>query len=149
MGGQGGYHPRYEPPDGAHANRRTIYQLRLGDWRLQSHTRRRGHHGAHHRDRQASSIDLGVRPGALQVGGVGRRRRRRRRGSLNGNRVLRIPCPFCGFRDEPEFIFGGPSHITRPAPEVDDAAWTEYLFARDNPGGMHYERWLPAHGGGG
>jgi sarcosine oxidase, subunit delta len=60
--------------------------------------------------------------------------------------VLRIPCPFCGFRDEPEFIFGGPSHVTRPAPDVDDAAWTEYLFARDNPVGVHYERWLHSFG---
>ena len=32
--------------------------------------------------------------------------------------MLRIPCPYCGVRDEPEFIFGGPSHITRPAFEV-------------------------------
>jgi sarcosine oxidase, subunit delta len=60
--------------------------------------------------------------------------------------MLRIPCPYCGVRDEPEFIFGGPSHVTRPPFEVDDATWTEYLFARDNPVGLHFERWLHAYG---
>lgn len=60
--------------------------------------------------------------------------------------MLVIPCPYCGDRDEPEFIFGGPAHVTRPAPGVDDAAWTEYLFARDNPEGVHLERWLHAYG---
>lgn len=60
--------------------------------------------------------------------------------------MLRIPCPYCGVRDEPEFIFGGPSHIMRPAFEVDDATWTRYLFARDNPVGLNFERWLHAYG---
>ena len=60
--------------------------------------------------------------------------------------MLRIPCPYCGVRDEPEFIFGGPAHVTRPACEVDDATWTRYLFDRDNPVGLHFERWLHAYG---
>jgi sarcosine oxidase, subunit delta len=60
--------------------------------------------------------------------------------------VLRIPCPYCGVRDEPEFIFGGPAHVTRPAFEVDDATWTHYLYARENPVGLHFERWLHAYG---
>jgi heterotetrameric sarcosine oxidase delta subunit len=60
--------------------------------------------------------------------------------------MLRIACPYCGIRDEPEFIFGGTSHVTRPPPEADDATWTEYLFARDNPVGLHFERWLHAYG---
>jgi sarcosine oxidase, subunit delta len=60
--------------------------------------------------------------------------------------VLRIPCPNCGLRDEPEFTFGGPSHITRPSAEVGDATWTGYLFMRENPVGLHYERWLHAYG---
>ena len=59
--------------------------------------------------------------------------------------MLRIPCPYCGVRDEPEFIFGGPAHVTRPGPEVDDATWTRYLYERDNPAGLHFERWLHAH----
>jgi sarcosine oxidase, subunit delta len=60
--------------------------------------------------------------------------------------VLRIPCPYCGIRDEPEFIFGGPSHIKRPSFEVDDATWTDYLYARENPVGLQFERWLHAYG---
>jgi sarcosine oxidase subunit delta len=60
--------------------------------------------------------------------------------------MLRVPCPYCGPRDEPEFIFGGPAHVIRPPPDVDDATWTEYLFSRDNPVGVHVERWLHAYG---
>jgi heterotetrameric sarcosine oxidase delta subunit len=60
--------------------------------------------------------------------------------------MLRISCPYCGERDEPEFTFGGPTHVTRPTPEVDDATWTSYLFTRENPVGVHFERWLHAYG---
>jgi sarcosine oxidase subunit delta len=60
--------------------------------------------------------------------------------------VFRISCPYCGVRDEPEFVFGGPSHVSRPSLEVDDAVWADYLFIRDNPVGVHYERWLHAYG---
>jgi sarcosine oxidase, subunit delta len=60
--------------------------------------------------------------------------------------MLRINCPFCGVRDEPEFTFGGPSHITRPSTGVTDAEWGAYLFNRENPRGVHYERWLHTYG---
>jgi sarcosine oxidase subunit delta len=60
--------------------------------------------------------------------------------------MLRIDCPFCGERDEPEFTFGGPGHITRPDHSVDDATWARYLFIRDNPVGIQYERWLHVYG---
>lgn len=60
--------------------------------------------------------------------------------------MLRITCPNCGVRDEPEFTFGGPAHLTRPAGEVTDAVWVDYLFNRDNPKGIHYERWLHSFG---
>jgi sarcosine oxidase, subunit delta len=60
--------------------------------------------------------------------------------------LLRIPCPYCGVRDESEFVFGGPSHIARPANDVDDATWTAYLFSLDNPAGAQFERWLHAYG---
>jgi len=60
--------------------------------------------------------------------------------------MLRILCPYCGTRDEPEFIFGGPSDIARPKPDANDAAWTSYLFNRKNPAGTHLERWLHLHG---
>lgn len=62
--------------------------------------------------------------------------------------MLRIACPWCGPRDEIEFICGGESHIARPGPpdRVSDAAWGAYLFERINPKGLHHERWLHRHG---
>jgi sarcosine oxidase subunit delta len=60
--------------------------------------------------------------------------------------MLRIPCPHCGVRDEPEFVFGGPTHLSRPDPAVSDAVWADYLFVRENLAGLHYERWLHAYG---
>ena len=55
--------------------------------------------------------------------------------------MLRIPCPWCGVRDETEFRFGGEAHVERPGLEVSDAEWADYLFNRENPKGLHYERW--------
>jgi sarcosine oxidase subunit delta len=60
--------------------------------------------------------------------------------------MLQIPCPHCGIRDETEYSFGGPAHVTRPAATVADAEWTDYLFNRDNPKGIHYERWCHSFG---
>ena len=57
--------------------------------------------------------------------------------------MLLIECPFCGARAQTEFAFGRQTAIARPQPAeaVDDRAWAEYLFFRDNPKGDHYERW--------
>jgi sarcosine oxidase subunit delta len=60
--------------------------------------------------------------------------------------MLRIPCPYCGVRDEDEFRCGGQSHITRPGSDATEAVWADYLFNRDNPKGIHYERWLHVFG---
>ena len=60
--------------------------------------------------------------------------------------MLRIACPCCGVRDEPEFSYGGEAHIPRPALGADDAAWAHYLFVRSNPKGLHYERWCHSYG---
>ena len=60
--------------------------------------------------------------------------------------MLRIKCPYCGVRDEPEFTFGGPTHIERPPVTMDDATWAQYLYFRDNPAGLHFERWVHAYG---
>lgn len=60
--------------------------------------------------------------------------------------MLRIPCPYCGVRDEDEFRFGGPSHVARPDPDCTDEQWADYLFNRENPRGVHFERWLHAFG---
>jgi len=60
--------------------------------------------------------------------------------------MLQIGCPWCGVRDEDEFRYGGQSHVTRPALNCSDAEWADYLFSRDNPKGVHYERWLHISG---
>ncbi len=60
--------------------------------------------------------------------------------------MLRIECPWCGLRDEPEFTYGGESHIERPGPKCSDEAWSEYLFFRTNPKGRLAERWCHSFG---
>jgi heterotetrameric sarcosine oxidase delta subunit len=60
--------------------------------------------------------------------------------------MMQIACPWCGMRDEPEFIWGGTAHIAQPGLEASDQAWGEYLFFRDNPKGVLHERWRHAYG---
>jgi len=60
--------------------------------------------------------------------------------------MLQIPCPWCGTRDETEFRFGGEAHVERPGIDVSDAEWADYLFNRENPKGLHYERWFHTFG---
>ncbi|MDZ7642944.1 MAG: sarcosine oxidase subunit delta [Woeseiaceae bacterium] len=62
--------------------------------------------------------------------------------------MLRIPCPWCGPREEIEFRCGGQAHIARPAEpdRLSDAEWADFLFMRDNPKGVFAERWVHADG---
>jgi heterotetrameric sarcosine oxidase delta subunit len=62
--------------------------------------------------------------------------------------MLLIRCPWCGPRDETEFRYGGEAQVARPADPaaLDDAAWAEYLFMRNNPKGWFRERWVHAAG---
>lgn len=62
--------------------------------------------------------------------------------------MLLITCPHCGPRPELEFVHGGEAHIARPIqPEALNAEeWTEFLYMRDNPKGVHAERWRHLHG---
>jgi sarcosine oxidase subunit delta len=60
--------------------------------------------------------------------------------------MLLITCPWCGPRDEIEFNCGGQTHITRPQETVSDEIWGAYLFERENPRGIHKERWVHAAG---
>lgn len=60
--------------------------------------------------------------------------------------MMRLPCPFCGPRDEREFRFGGESQLVRPPADCDDRQWAEYLYFRSNPRGVHHERWQHAAG---
>ncbi len=60
--------------------------------------------------------------------------------------MLLIDCPHCGLRDEVEFVCGGESHILRPDIVASDADWADYLFIRDNPKGLTFERWQHGFG---
>jgi heterotetrameric sarcosine oxidase delta subunit len=60
--------------------------------------------------------------------------------------VLRIPCPFCGERDETEFRFRGAADVQRPAATTGLAEFNRYVYERDNPLGWHREWWLHVGG---
>jgi heterotetrameric sarcosine oxidase delta subunit len=60
--------------------------------------------------------------------------------------MLRIRCPFCGERDETEFRFRGDASVVRPPAEADLAAFSTYVYERDNPLGWHSEWWLHVGG---
>jgi sarcosine oxidase subunit alpha len=62
--------------------------------------------------------------------------------------MLLLDCPYCGPRDEIEFRYGGQAGISTPAdPDaLDDVAWADFLFMRDNPKGPFAERWCHAAG---
>lgn len=59
-----------------------------------------------------------------------------------------INCPYCGERDQTEFSCHGEAHIARPSEteNLTDEQWGDYVFFRQNPKGMHYERWVHTHG---
>src|SRR6266446_5069193 len=59
--------------------------------------------------------------------------------------MMQLKCPWCGLRDESEFVCGGTTHLIRPDAAASDATWGEYLFFRDNPKGVHRERWRRAY----
>ena len=61
--------------------------------------------------------------------------------------MLLLTCPVCGVTaEETEFHGGGEAHLTRFGPGSDDAAFENYLFMRENPRGVHFERWRHAYG---
>jgi sarcosine oxidase subunit delta len=58
---------------------------------------------------------------------------------------MRLPCPFCGVRDEGEFAFEGPV-MDWPALDAPEGAWVEAVFLREQPKGEAEELWRHAHG---
>ncbi len=62
--------------------------------------------------------------------------------------MLKITCPFCGPRNESEFIHGGPKKPRRPddAGELSDEAWVDYLTVPHNPVGVAEEKWWHVRG---
>ena len=61
--------------------------------------------------------------------------------------MIVIQCPYCGEqRTEDELTYGGEANLIRPAEHVSDEEWTDYLFMRANPKGIHHEQWCCAAG---
>lgn len=61
--------------------------------------------------------------------------------------MLILTCPYCGMAaDETELHPGGEAHVKRHGPGSSDAEFETYLFARQNPKGVHFERWRHAYG---
>ena len=61
--------------------------------------------------------------------------------------MLILTCPYCGVgAEETELQAGGEAHVTRAGPEASDAEFEDYLFRRENPKGVHFERWRHAYG---
>ncbi|MGE4325109.1 MAG: sarcosine oxidase subunit delta [Pseudodonghicola sp.] len=61
--------------------------------------------------------------------------------------MLILHCPYCGVSaEETEFAAGGEAHIKRFGPGSSDEEFRDYLFARENPKGVHFERWRHAYG---
>ncbi|PVA08171.1 sarcosine oxidase subunit delta [Thalassorhabdomicrobium marinisediminis] len=61
--------------------------------------------------------------------------------------MLTLSCPYCGVQcDETELAAGGEAHLKRYGPESSPEEFESYLFVRENPKGVHLERWRHAHG---
>jgi len=61
--------------------------------------------------------------------------------------VILLTCPYCGIAaEETELAPGGEAHLKRSGPGSSDQAFEDYLFARTNPRGVHFERWRHVHG---
>ncbi|HVE51383.1 MAG TPA: sarcosine oxidase subunit delta [Casimicrobiaceae bacterium] len=55
--------------------------------------------------------------------------------------MLLIPCPWCGPRNQLEFSYGGDATLRYPRSDGSEAAWSDYVYLRDNPRGPHDELW--------
>lgn len=61
--------------------------------------------------------------------------------------MLILTCPYCDVTaEDTELQFGGEAHLKRHGPGASDADFHDYLFTRENPKGVHFERWRHAAG---
>ena len=61
--------------------------------------------------------------------------------------MLKLTCPHCKvIADETELTPGGQAHIKRAAAGTSDEEFSNYLFDRKNPKGVHLERWVHSFG---
>ena len=61
--------------------------------------------------------------------------------------MLIFECPYCGvLADETDLAAGGEAHLKRFGPGSSDDEFEAYLFNRENPKGVHFERWRHING---
>ncbi|MEL7212628.1 MAG: sarcosine oxidase subunit delta [Pseudomonadota bacterium] len=61
--------------------------------------------------------------------------------------MLMLECPYCGITaEETELSPGGQAHLTRHGPGSSEEDFEGYLFMRENPKGVHFERWRHSNG---
>lgn len=61
--------------------------------------------------------------------------------------MLILNCPYCGVdAEETELSAGGEAHLKRFGPGSSDGDFHDYLFMRENPRGVHFERWRHVNG---
>lgn len=61
--------------------------------------------------------------------------------------MLLLTCPYCGAEcAETELAPGGEAHLKRYGPGSNDMDFSDYLFTRQNPKGVHFERWRHVYG---
>lgn len=60
--------------------------------------------------------------------------------------MMLIQCPHCGARNVTEFTYGGDATLIRPSSDAVDEQWTNYVYMRDNPRGLHDEVWQHSAG---
>jgi sarcosine oxidase subunit delta len=61
---------------------------------------------------------------------------------------MRFKCPHCGERGLDEFLYHGDATVARPKDggAAPTEAWTDYVYFRENPHGVHKELWYHAAG---
>ncbi|MEL7348553.1 MAG: sarcosine oxidase subunit delta [Pseudomonadota bacterium] len=61
--------------------------------------------------------------------------------------MIMLTCPYCGaLCTETELAPGGEAHLKRMGPGSSDIDFSNYLFTRKNPKGVHFERWRHVYG---
>ena len=61
--------------------------------------------------------------------------------------MLILECPYCGVKaEETELSPGYEAHLKRFGPGSSDTEFEDYMFARKNPKGVHFERWRHTYG---
>jgi sarcosine oxidase, subunit delta len=63
-----------------------------------------------------------------------------------GDDVLQLPCPWCGPRDQSEFLHRGEFVVRPDAAVASDEEWIDYLYYRGNVRGWQREYWVHIHG---